>query len=173
MIGNLSTISRIWNVIVESNTFNFILFVLIFAWIFKKINIKGIINSLQEKIVKIIEEVKKDKADAQNEFFQAEKAIEHLEEELQVIVGDAQKSAKVISNKILTEAKKQIEDIESNAKKIIDAEEKLLIAKLTKNTSHASVETAESHIKCVLEQTPTLHEKYIDESIDELDRLNF
>lgn len=170
---DLLVVSKIWNIIVESNTFNFIFFVLIIALIFKKIDIKGIINSLQQKIIKILDEVKKNKEDAQNELLQAEKAVENLGEELKVIVNDAEKSAKVIGEKILTEAKKQIESIESNAKKVIDAEEKLLISKLAKNTSQASVEAAKSHIKDVLVRTPTLHEKYINESIDELDRLNF
>lgn len=170
---DLSAISRIWNIIVESNTFNFIIFALIFVWIFKKIDIKSIIHSLQQKIIKMLDEVKKEHEDAKNELFNAEKAVENLGEELKIIVDDATKSAKVIGEKILTEAKKQIESIESNAKKVIDAEEKLLISNLTKNTSQASVEAAKSHIKTVLEQTPTLHEKYINESIDELERLNF
>lgn len=163
---------KIWNIIVESNTFNFILFVAIFAWIFKKIDIKRIIASLQKKIVKLIDEANANKSEAVIALKNAEKAVENLGEELKIIVGDAKKSAEVIGEKILTEAKNQIENIESNAKKVIDAEEKMLISKLTKSTSHASVKVAEEHIKEVLTQTPTLHEKYINESIDELDRLN-
>lgn len=170
---DLSIISKIWNIIVESNTFNFIIFALIFVWVFKKIDLNGIINSLHQKIIKIINEAKKEHEDAQNDLFNAQKAVENLGEELISIVDDAHKSANVISEKILTEAKKQIKSIESNAQKVIDAEEKLLISKLTKNTSQASVEVAKVNIKNVLEQTPTLHEKYINESIDELDRLSF
>lgn len=170
---NIETISKIWNVIVESNTFNFIIFALIFIWIFKKIDIKSAINSLQQKIIKLLDDVKKEHEDAHNGLRNAEKAVENLGEELKNIVDEATNSAKVIGEKILTEAKKQIENIELNAERIIDAEEKLLISRLTKSTSLASVETAKEHIKDVLEQAPTLHEKYINESIDELDRLNF
>lgn len=170
---NLSTISSIWNTIVTSNTFNFIIFVLILAWVFKKIDINKIITSLQKKIIKIIEDAKKEKEEALDSLSKAEKAVENLSEELKTIVNDAQKSAEVISSKILSEAQKQIESIEANATKVIEAEEKLLISKLTKNTSKASVDMAKSHIVKTLEDTPTLHEKYINESIDELDRLNF
>lgn len=170
---DMAQISHIWNIIVESNLFNFVLFVLIFAWIFKKIDVKGIINNLQQKIIKLINEVKKNKEDAYSELVQAEKAIENLDEELKAIVDDARKSANVLSEKILAEAKKQIEDIEANAQKVIEAEEKMLVARLTKSTSQASVKAATEHIKSVLTQTPTLQEKYINESIDELDRLNF
>lgn len=168
----MDTLLRIWNVIVESNTFNFIIFLFLFALIFKKINLKAIIESIHQKIVKLLEETEKNHEEAYQNLISAEQAIENLGEELNTIITEAEKSAKVISEKILIEAKKQLEDIESNAEKIIDAEEKMIVSKLTKNTSHASVELAKLHTKKVLEETPTLHEKYINESIDELDRLN-
>lgn len=170
---DLATISKIWNTIVTSNTFNFIVFVLILAFVFKKINIGALITSLQQKIIKLLEEAKKEKEEAQKALLNAEKAVENLPTELNEIMQDATKSAEVISKKILTEAEKQIESIESNAKKVIEAEEKLLISKLTKSTSQTSVELAKTHIKNVLVQTPTLHEKYINDSIDELDRLKW
>lgn len=172
-MSDLSTISNIWIAIVKSNTFNFIIFVLILAWVFKKIDIAKIITSLQNKIIKIIEEAKAEKEEAIANHSKAEKIVANLGEELKFIVDDAHKSADVISSKILSEAEKQLENIEANATKIIEAEEKLLISKLTKNTSTASIEVAKSHITKTLEETPTLHEKYINESIDELDRLNF
>lgn len=170
---DLSTIPHIWNIIVESNTFNFLIFVMLIGLIMKKVNVAEAISSLQQKIVKIIEESKKNRDDAHSELLQAEKAVENLDSELNEIVNDAQNSAKVLGEKILTEAQKQVEDIESNAQKVIDAEEKLLISNLAKQTSKQSVENAKSHITNVLTETPTLHEKYINESIDELDRLNF
>lgn len=172
-MANPETISNIWQTILMSNTFNFVLFVLILAWVFKKIDVHAMIVSLQQKIIKILDEAKKEKEEAQNKLAQAEKAVENLGEELKIIVDDAHKSAEVISTKILTEAQKQLESIEQNAQKTIEAEEKMLIGKLTKSTSKASVEAAKSHVQNVLGETPSLHEKYINESIDELDRLSF
>ena len=99
--------------------------------------------------------------------------MENLDQELKVIVDEAQKSASVIGEKILSEAQKQIESIEANAEKVIVAEEKMLVMNLTKTTSIASVDMAKSKIQNTLEQTPSLHEKYINDSIDELDRLSF
>lgn len=170
---DMATISRIWGTIVESNTFNFVIFVAIIALVLKKAKIGDAIVALQQKIIKIIEEAKKNRDDAHSEFLQAEKAVENLGADLKEIVSDAENSAKVLGEKILNEAKKQVEDIENNAKKVIEAEEKLLISNLSKQTSKQSVEAAKSHITNVLTETPTLHEKYINESIDELDRLNF
>lgn len=170
---DLTILSHIWNRIVESNAFNFVIFVVLFALIFKKINIKGLIDSLHTKIIKVLDDTDKEREEALAKLSNAEKAVENLAEDLKVILNDAQKSAEVIGNKILEEAKKQVETIESNATKVIEAEEKQLIAKLTKSTSVASIEAAKTNIQNVLTQTPILHEKFINESIEELDRLNF
>lgn len=170
---DLATISHIWTIIVESNTFNFIIFIAIIALVLKKVKIGDAIVALQQKIIKIIEDAKKNRDDAHGEFLLAEKAVENLGTELKEIVNDAQNSAKVLGEKILTEAQKQVEDIENNALKVIEAEEKLLVSNLAKQTSKQSVEVAKLHITNVLTETPTLQEKYINESIDELDRLNF
>lgn len=170
---NIEIISRIWNIIVESNTFNFIIFLSLFALLFKKINLKGIINSLPEKTVKILDDVEKEKEIALNLLKSAESEIANLDNELKEIVVDAEKSAEVIGHKIMSEAQKQLENIESNAIKVIEAEEKLLVSQLSKKVSQESIKTAKSHIQQTLVQTPSLHEKFINESIDELDRLNF
>lgn len=168
---NLNTLSSIWNLIVESNTFNFIIFLAIFGLILKKVNIKDAISSLQTKIHKILDDVKKEKEEAEEKLSNAEVSIANLNTELNVIVDDAKRSAEIIGHKIIDEAKKQVENIEENAIKVIQAEEKQLIAKLSKSTSLVSIEIAEKHIIEELEKTPTLHERYINESIDELDGL--
>lgn len=163
------TISSIWNVFVTSNLFNFVIFIACFAWIFRKIDIKGIITGTQQKILRIIENAKKEKEEANQQLKDAENAVANLGTELQTILQEAEKSAQVIGDKVMEEAKKQLETIESNATKVIEAEEKIVASKLSKNTSLASIQVAKSHIENVLEQTPSLHEKYINESIDELD----
>lgn len=172
-MADTSTLLHIWNLLVESNTFNFVIFVICFALIFKKINVAGIIASLQEKIVKVLNEVEKDKNEALEKLTAAEKEIENLSSELDTILNEAKNSAEVIGKKILSEAEKQVQNIEQNAKKVIEAEEKMLVSSLTKETSKASVAAAKNHIQNVLVQTPTLHEKYIDECIEELDKVNF
>ena len=150
----------------------------------RKVNVQEITQNLKEMCIEvnhflspdmkraILEAAKNEKDEAIGALNNAEKAVVNLDSELNTILNEAEKSAEVIGEKILTEAKKQIESIEANAIKVIEAEEKLLISKLTKSTSKASVQIAKSHVEKVLQETPTLHDKYIDESIDELDRLS-
>ncbi len=103
---DLSNILHIWDVIVKSNTFNFIIFVLIIAWVFKKIDVKGMISSLQIKILEMIEAAKKTKEEAKDQLLNAEKAVENLGQELKIIIDDATRSAEIVSEKILSEAEK-------------------------------------------------------------------
>ncbi|MBP7212456.1 ATP synthase F0 subunit B [bacterium] len=169
----MSAVSHIWNIFVQGNFLNFTLFVLFFAWVFKKIHFGAIAKNLQKSIADKVEVAKKSKDDSVSELRVANKAVENIEAEISEIMSDAKKSAKVISEKIKNEAEKQVLSIEQNAQKVIDAEEKMLIAKLTKKTSKASVEIAKNQIVKALNENPALHEKYINDSIEELDRLNF
>lgn len=170
---NLESISHIWNVIVESNTFNFIFFVAVFVLIFKKINIKGMFNSLHQKIIDTIELAKTNRESALKKLEETEKSISDLPVVIDSMLQEAEKNAEIFGEKIIKEAHKQIESIEMNAKKVIDAEGRMLISKLTQGTSKASIERATQQINQAFSQNPELHDKYIDDSIEQLDRLNF
>src|SRR5574344_1546619 len=169
----METFSHIWNIFVQGNLFNFVLFLAFFAWVFKKIKFGEIIQNMQKNVENTVNDVKTDKDNSVKTLKDANTAIKNLDKEISEIVEDAKKSAKSISEKIKDEAEKQVLSIEQNSKKIIEAEEKKVVSILTKRTSSASVEVAKSQIEQALIQTPSLHEKYINESINELDRLNF
>lgn len=173
MTDFINTIFHIWKVFVETNTFNFVLFAAVFVWIFKKINIKGTIDSLHKKIVTTIETAKAKKEEAKARLKTVEKEVINLPEELTTMALDAKKSAESIEKKVLEDAEKQAENIKATSHKIIEAEAKMLTSKLTHKASKASVEVAKGHIKKTLELNPSLHEKYISESIEAIDRINF
>lgn len=170
---DLAMISNIWNTFVGSNALNFVVFILVFALIFKKVDFKGMLESFSKKIADMIEAAKKAREDAHSRLKDVEKSVEGLPKELEAMEADASASAEIIEKKLLDEAQKQAEQIKVNAMKVIEAEEKMLTSKLTKRASKASIEVAKAHINNVLAENPQLHEKYINESIDELDRLNF
>lgn len=163
---------HIWNKIILSNTFNFIIFVAIIVFILKKINVAGLISNLQEKISQVIENAKIALGQAILDLQKAEDEVKNVPEDVKKIISNAEATAEALSGKILEDAKKQVENIEKNAQKIIEAEEKKLSAEIMRKTSKASVLTASEHIKTALINNPSLHEKYINESIEALDRLN-
>ena len=68
-----------------------------------------------------------------------------------------------------TEEKVQL--IEKNVERLIGAEEKTISAKITEKTLKTAIELARQTIKSNLENNQDLHNKFIDESIENIDRI--
>ena len=168
----MENLAQFWNVIVESNTLNFVVFVLILAYLCKKIDVNKIIENLQAKIQQMVEASKEAKEVAIKDLAKAEESVKNVATEVETILSDAKVTASKLSEKIAEDAKKQTESIKKNAKKIIEAEEKIIYNSLMKKASKASLEVAKNHIKDTLRNNEALQDKYINESIDKLDGLN-
>ena len=163
--------AEIWDLIVRSNTFNFVLLVAIFWFLFKKINVSHFIEKLQQDIVNTIENVKTSKELAGEKLSKAKDSVKNLESDIKARLDQADVTAKTISDSIYDSTEKRIEIIKSNVEKTIATEEKSLSAKLTEKAAEAAVAIAKNHIINTLKNRPDLHDKYIDESIQELDRI--
>lgn len=167
----MNELANLWNTIVQTNTFNFAILVLIFAVIFKKIKLGDILENLKADIVKAIKNAEEEKARAENELSEAQNSIKHLDDDIKSTISNANSRAKQIAEQILGNTQKEIDLIKSNIDKVINAEEKTISATLTDKTAKASIALAKNHIISVLDDKPELHEKYINESINELDRI--
>lgn len=162
---------EIWDLIVRSNTFNFVLLVAIFWFLFKKINVSHVIEKLQQDIINTIENVKKSKELAGEKLLQAKNSVQNLDKDIQAQIAQADSTANSISASIFNNTEKRIVIINGNVDKTIATEEKSLSAKLTEKAAAAAVAIAKNHIINTLKNRPDLHDKYIDESIQELDRI--
>lgn len=167
----MNELVNFWNLIVKSNTFNFIVLILIFAILFKKINISSIIEKIRDEIVNTIENAKKEQENAKNKLLNAEKAIENIDDEIKQKLNEASKRAEDMSKQILDNTDLRLKLIEKNIERVVNAEEKTLSAKMTEKTLKASVELAKKQIINMLESNPDMHNKYIDESIENIDRV--
>lgn len=160
--------SDLWNLIVESNTFNFAILLLIFAVLAEKIHLSEKLEKLKQDITASIENAKLERDNANSELLSARKSVEHLEDEIKSRLNEASKRADGVSEKILEGAQTQINSIEKNMQKAITSEEKTLSIKAAKTTLQNSVKLATKQIKTVLKNNPELHNKFIDESIGAL-----
>src|SRR5574344_1117973 len=124
--------TNIWQTIVYSNTFNFAIFLGIIIYVAKKID---------EAVMALRE--------AQNK-------TENVANEVKTILEDASKTAGTMGEKILDEAKKQIENIEKNAQKNIEGETLKLMKK---------------NLQKKLNENKNLHQNFIDEAINEIEKL--
>lgn len=168
----MNEIIKIWDIILKSNTFNFAILILIFAILANKLNIGEKLDNLKQSIVKSIETAQLKKEEAARLLSNARQDVENLDEEISERLAKAQESASNIADAILKNAGEKARKFETEISKSIKAEEKIVCAKLSKQTAEAAILLAKEHIKNLLENNREFHRKFINESIEELDRIN-
>ena len=164
---------EIWNIIVQSNTFNFIIFVLVFAIIFKFARVGSLIEQMQDKVKQYVDDSNVAKENSIVDLKKAQDAVNLAGSEIKVIIDDAHLQALRLERKILADAHVQSENIILNADKVNESNGKNIISELSVATALASVELAKKHILSTLEKKPQYHAKFIEDSINELDRFKF
>lgn len=164
---------EIWNKIVESNTFNFIIFLLIFVWICKKCKISSMIETMQKRVISLIEDAKQAKEKSIDELKNTQNFVANVENEVEEILSTAEQNAERLGQKILKDAEIQVSSILANTDKVVESEGQKIISSLSKKTTIASIEVAKKHIIDTLNERPHYHADFINDSIDELDRLKF
>ena len=163
--------AEFWNLIVQSNTFNFAILVIIIAVVFAKIDLLGIIEKIKNDVARAIENAKQEKENAEKDLKTAQKTAANTDNEVAEQLKTAENNAQNLSQGIMKNTELQIENIKSNILKVINAEEKSLSAKLTQDTVNNSIELAKQNIINKLNENPDLHNKFIDDSINEIDRV--
>ncbi len=161
-----------WNVIVQSNTFNFLIFIGLFALLFKKINFGAMMDSLQAKVMVLIEDAKRAKDDSINELKKTQEVSSKVPMEVKNILDNAEVTADRLGKRILEDAEKQVNSIYKNTDGVVESEGQKIISTLSKKTALASLELAKAHIVKTLQVKPQYHAKFIEDSINELDGFN-
>ena len=162
---------EIWTLIVKSNAFNFLILLGLIIFAIKFFKVGGLIEKACIKVKENVESSDLERENSQKELKVANETAKNIANEVKEIFDNAQKSAKLIGEKIMQDANTQVKSIEQNAKKTIESEGKKIALNLTQKTALASLEVAKSHIINTLEQKPQYHNDFIQKSIDELDRL--
>lgn len=167
----MNELANFWNIIVESNTFNFAVLLVIFAVLYKKMNVADGIEKIKQGIINSINSAKEEQKCAKNKLKDAQKSIENIDSDIAKQLKDAVQRGEGLANQILANTEEKVQLIEKNVKRVINAEEKTLSAKMTEKTLNASIKLAKKHIISTLENNQDLHNKFIDESIENIDRM--
>lgn len=157
--------------LLHSNLFNFVVMVIVFVFISVKLKIKDSIELNRKKIEDNVNQAVSIKEQSIIELKNVEKEVESIGSEIEKIIDLAKSTLKTIEAKVFDDLKKQVTNIESNVQKVIRSEVSMLNSKLTKGVSNASVKLAESNIQKMLSDNKDLHKKFINDSIDEIDRV--
>lgn len=168
----MNELFNFWKLIVESNTFNFIVLLVILVIVMQKLKVSEAAAKLKDNIVNAIENAKNAKEKAKTYYDDAKSKIEHIEDEVSERLALATRQAENVADSISENTSRKVTQIEHNVEKVVEAEKKTLITELTDKTTKSSIILAEKYIKLRLDNELELQDKYIEEGIEELDKVN-
>ena len=157
---------------IQTNSLNFIIVLAVLIFILSKLKINEKINKLRDDIKSYVDNSTSEKALAQKELEETEEKIKHLPEETQLIETSAENNIKGLEQKIKREIEDKKNDIKTSADRILNLEIKQFKAKLTSILSEKSVILAKDNAIEQLKNNRELHNKYIDEAIEEIGRVS-
>jgi len=155
--------------IFKSNILNFIILVILIAWLVKKFKPLTAITKKISDIKNTIANAEENSKIAENKFHEIKEAVASTEEEVKLIVDESKQVAEKISAKIKDEIHTETEELNKKADKAIVNAHSKGQSELEKEVTIAAFIVAEDHIKNVIDDR--LHRKYIDEFINDLSDL--
>lgn len=164
---------ELFSTLLYSNTLNFLLMVVLFAVVLWKIDVKKAFVTMREEIKKVVEKSENEKKLALTELEHTKEDLQKLPQELEKIIDDAKKSAVNIAKDLEAKGNDEIKKLEHQAEKAFKFEEKKFYELLASMTSNAAVDLARENVISELSQKSELHNKFIDDALNELDRVNF
>lgn len=162
---------QIYKYILDSNIINFIIMVWILYAIVKKINLGQSFEKSIEKVQANIQKSDKDKEESQIALNKAQELIDKLPQDIETLEQNSKEKVEIFTTKIAENTQKSISNLEKNIDRAISIEEKKISNLISEKTSKASVELAKQHILKQLEENPQLHNQFIMNSLDELDKV--
>lgn len=163
--------AEFWALIVKSNTFNFIVMLVILAIIWQKLNISEKLEDMRVKIANFIENSKHEKENAEKQLSATKKDVENIKEEIFKNIEQAKVSAQNVFEEINKMTHGAIEKIEANVDKIIDNETRKINSKLTIEASQKAIDLAKEKLQKMFDENPQMHNNFIEQSIETLDKV--
>lgn len=152
----------------KTNLFNFIIFLSILIFLFKKIDVVGMLENMKNAVIENIEASKTSKSESETHLKEIQEKVSHIEEEIDGIIKKSEQNAKLVGEKIIEDANHTVESIKDNSKKLVENKSALLKNDILRRASEASIEVARNHIVNELNNNHDLHQKLIDESLEAL-----
>lgn len=159
-------VETVLDYISRTNFFNFLIFATLLILVYVKLNVSGKLGDGVEYVAEEIEDSKTAKEEAETNLKATQEKIAHLSEEIDVIVHQSEENAKLVGEKIITDANEAAVNIGKNAEKAVENRAALLKNDILKRASLATVEIAKNQIINELNNNYDLHNKLIDESVE-------
>ena len=125
----------------------------------------------RKEIKTYVDNSSQEKESAKKELDEINEKIKHLPDEIADIKQSAENNIRGIEKRINEEIEEKKKDIENNAKRILGLETKKFKSRLSGILSQASIDLAKNNALEQLNNNRELHDRYINEAIDEIDRI--
>lgn len=142
----------------------------LFAYIAYKLKVGQKIEDMRTSIQKKVEESDYIKKEAEKDFKNVADSLAHIEDDLNAIVKKAEEAAKSFEQKAKDDLEKSVALIKQNIEKQVQTEQNHVQGELMKNVASSSIEVAQKQIKTALDKDKTLHRKYIEDFINDIDK---
>jgi F0F1-type ATP synthase membrane subunit b/b' len=156
-------------VILGSNLFNFIIVLAVVIWLIKKANLSAAIVKIKNDIIEIINNIENERAVKRNHLVNIKMKVQNVNQEVQKIINEGEQVAKSLSENIITDANKQAEEVVKKAETSVENQKQVVSNEIMTKVTGAAFYVAEEHIKQAIDDR--LHRKYIEEFIDNLDKI--
>ena len=155
----------------KTNTINFLLMAAILYWIIKKMNISSSLKKGVDNVIDTIKNSEQEKKNSQNLVDCAAATMSKLPEQIKEIEKFSEQKTEVFKKQLEESSNKTIENIKQNVEKVVAIEEKKISNHITSETVADSIEASKNNIIEMLKDKPNLKYKFIDKSLEELDRI--
>lgn len=156
--------------LIDTNIVNFALMVWFFWWVFDKIDIKKLMNNVVQAVKDKIQKSESEKESSNISMNKALETLNKLPDEIKEIEKFNTDKTELFKKQLEISTQKTIDKIENNIEKSIKIEEKNISKEVMNETIEKSIEQARNNIIEMLKSNPDLHNKFIQDGLDKLDK---
>lgn len=167
----MNEILNILKELATSNTINFAIMAILLGLIIKKLHLSTAFEKSIDAIKNQISNSEEEKANSSKILSKNKDLIEKLPNELEEMEKTSQSKLTAFEEKIEDNTRKTIDNLVLSTDRIKSIEEKKVSNLLTQSTSKEALELAKNRICELLEKNPEMHNDFIQQSIDELDKV--
>ena len=154
-----------------SNAINFIIMLVILGVIIVKMNLKSTLSDAVAGVENSIKNSDKEKEKSENVLQTSKNEFDRLPEVIKNLENEAELKVRVLRIRLKKILRKIFRIYKKNVERSLLIEEEKISNLMTGRTIAASVAMAQDNIRNLLKGNPDLHLKFIDESLDELDKV--
>ncbi|HSA07394.1 MAG TPA: hypothetical protein P5556_09465 [Candidatus Gastranaerophilales bacterium] len=160
---------NIIDTIMFSNVINVIIVIALIIWLMRKFNLLAILAKRRDEVLEIIKNFNQDRMVKQHQLEQTKNKVKNINQEVLKIMDEGEHVAESLSERIIMDAEEEASYMHKKAHSMIETERKMASNLVMQDVTNAAFKIAEIHIKEAIDER--LQQKYINEFIDNLDRL--